>query len=68
MNEITLKCQGCHATIALPRPDAFTTTNGGRFPSDPSRLAEEVLGVVAYMGNYGCPGCGGHAITLADAV
>jgi hypothetical protein len=68
MDDINLKCQGCHATIVLPHPDAFTTSDGVDVPADPSRRAEEVLEVVAYMSGYGCPGCGGHAITLADAM
>jgi Zn finger protein HypA/HybF involved in hydrogenase expression len=68
MEEIRLECHECHATIELPHPDAFTTGDGVTLPSDPSRRAEEVLEVVDYMRGYGCPGCGGHELTLADAV
>ena len=63
-----MECQGCHATIEMRHPDVFTTADGVSFPADPSRRAEEVLEVVDYMRGEGCPGCGGHAITLADAV
>jgi hypothetical protein len=68
MDEITMKCRECQTTIILPHPDVFTTADGVDFPADPSRRAEEVLEVVDYMRGEGCPGCGGHAITLADAV
>ena len=68
MNDIRMKCQGCHASITLPHPDVFTTVDGVDVPADPSRRAEEVLEVVDYMRGEGCPGCGGDDITLADAV
>jgi Zn finger protein HypA/HybF involved in hydrogenase expression len=68
MDDIRLECRECHATIALPHPDAFETQDGVCLPSDPSRRAEEVLEVVDYMRGYGCPECGGHDLTLADAV
>ena len=68
MDDIKMKCHGCHANITLPHPDAFGTQDGVDVPSDPSRRAEEVLEVVDYMRGEGCPGCGGHAITLANAV
>ena len=68
MDDIKTKCRECRATIILPHPDVFTTADGVNFPSDPSRQAEEVLEVVAYMRGEGFPGCGGDDIMLADAV
>jgi hypothetical protein len=68
MEEIRIECRECRATITLPHPDVFTTGDGVDVPSDPSRRAEEVLEVATYMRGYGFPGCGGHDLTLADAV
>jgi hypothetical protein len=68
MDEIKMICHACHASIAMRHPDCFVTADGVYLPAEPSRRAEEVLEVVDYMRGYGCPGCGGDDIMLADTV
>jgi hypothetical protein len=68
MIEMSAQCQECHATISLPLPDAWETSQGTMIDKDRIALEDNEAEMKAMMESMNCPSCGRVALRVKGTV